>query len=352
MAKKSFFKERSIARIKKLHTSRAYKQYGLVEKINGLDPSEEGIIIKAQIVPGRFFINVKNGAQASRKCYHHGGLIALSHPETKEQCYNSNLTPLQLREQAFSKLEKIKEDEIYFTGFSFQPGWGDRTKRIVPLVWCPEAERLFAYAENMTNGIKVKPYKDSKKVKIEGASVVLEVPSRKQKKPRYQFKLLHVPILRSQYNLASVLSIKPALIYDESREPKSDRVAHDLFNIRYTWEKQREGSNVITFYPQDIAGYLGIIKEAYKTYNLTPLEMNPFALFSRKGTEFYKKLCNNILIYDPSLKSKGKLRKPHISEKSILLARAIGKFGHNEIAYWDPSRDGKIKDYDWAVKID
>jgi len=350
MAKKAFFKERTPAEIRKLHTNRTYKQYGLVERINGLSPDEEGLIIQAQIVPGRFYINVKNGAQASRKCYHHGDLIALNHPETKEKCYDSDLTPLQLREQAFSELEKMKENEINFTGFSFQPGWGDRMKRIIPFVWCPEAERLFAYAENMTEGIIVKSYKDSKKVRIEGASVVLEVPSRKQKKPRYQFKLLHVPILRSQNNLASALSIKPALVYDESREPKSDRVAHDLFNVRYTWENQRQGSNTITFYPQDIAGYLGIIKEAYKTYNLTPLEMNPFALFSRKGTEFYKKLCNNVLIFDPSLKTKDKLRKPHIAEKSILLARAIGRFGHNEIAYWDPARDGKIKDYNWAVK--
>ena len=222
MTKKSFFRERTPAMIKKLHNKEIYRQKGITERINGLDPSEEGLILRCQLIPGRFYINVENGAQASRKCYHHGDLIALSHPKTKEQCYNSNLTPLQLREQDFSKLEKMKEDEIYFTGFSFQPGWADRIKRIVPFVWCPEGGKLFAYAENMTEGIKVKPYKDSKKVRSEGASVVIEVPSRTQKKPRYQFKLLHVPILRSQYNLASILSIKPALIYDESREPKSD----------------------------------------------------------------------------------------------------------------------------------
>jgi hypothetical protein len=264
-SKKSFFIERTPAEIKNLHTRNAYKQYGLVEKINGLAPDEEGLIIQAQIVPGRFYINAENTAQASRKCYKHGDLLILNHPKKRKECYNSSMTPLQLREQVFSKLENIKEDETNFTGFSFQPGWGDRIERIVPFVWCPEAERLFAYAEKMTKGIEIKSYKDSKKVKNEGASVVIEVPSRTKKKSRYKFKLLHVPMIRSQDNLANSLTIKPALIYDESREPESDRVAHDIFNIKYTWENQRQGSNVITFYPQDIAGYLGIIKEAYNS---------------------------------------------------------------------------------------
>jgi len=59
-------------------------------------------------------------------------------------------------------------------------------------------------------------------------------------------------------------------------------------------------------------------------------------------------LNNNVLIYDPSLQSKDKLRKPHIVEKSVLLARAIRVFGHDETAYCDPVRDGKLRDYVWT----
>jgi len=73
-------------------------------------------------------------------------------------------------------------------------------------------------------------------------------------------------------------------------------------------------------------------------------------LFSRKGADIDRRVRNNVLIFDPTLTSKHKLRKLHLAERSILLARAIGKFGHDEIAYWEPGRDGKIKDYDWSVK--
>ena len=78
--------------------------------------------------------------------------------------------------------------------------------------------------------------------------------------------------------------------------------------------------------------------------------MKPFALFSRRGVEIYKRLCNNILIFDPTSTNKDHLRKLHLAEKSILLARAIGKFGHDEIAYWEPARDTKLKDYEWEIK--
>ena len=76
--------------------------------------------------------------------------------------------------------------------------------------------------------------------------------------------------------------------------------------------------------------------------------MNPFILFSKKGIEFYKKYVNNLLIYDPSLSSKDKLRKPHVVEKSLLLAKLFGVFNHDEIGFWNPERDGSLRDYDWS----
>ena len=56
---------------------------------------------------------------------------------------------------------------------------------------------------------------------------------------------------------------------------------------------------------------------------------------------------NNIVIYDPTLSSKDKLRKLHVAEKSILIGRAIGRFGADEIMYADGARDGKLENYDW-----
>jgi len=347
MARKSFFRERSINEIRSLNPKVIYKQKGLVERIDD-SGNEEALQLNCQIVPGKFFIGAKNSREASRKCYKYGETLRLQYPGTKEECDHSPLIPLKLREKALSRLRKMKEEEIEQIGYSSKPSWGDRTKRIVPFVWCPEALRLFGYSENTTDKIKVKAYKDARRAETEGAAVLAEVPSRRKDIGTYMFRLLHVPIIRSQFNLSSVLLLKPALLQEGARKV-SQRVPHDSANIRYPYESDPEKSEVITFYPQDIAAYIAVIRDETRGHNLTPLEMNPFALFSRRGAEIYKKLCNNILVYDPSVSAKGNLRKLHLAEKSILLARAIGKFGHEEIAYWEPTRDGKLRDYDWSV---
>ncbi len=350
--RKSFFREREVREIQDLSTQTVYYARGLVDRIDNLNPSNEALEIRTNIVPGRFFPKTTSEAEASRKCYKHGDLILLSHPRTQEGCYNTPEIPLATRARDFDKLRTMKEEEINFVGYSFQPTWGDRKKRVVPFAWLPEGLRLFSYSENIGNPIKIEPYADARKVISEGASIVAEVPSRSRKQPRYKFKLLHVPVIRSEKNLATVLTLKPGLVLEDEENPEnvsSGRTAHETYNIKYNWEKDREGSEVVTFYPQDVAAYISIIKHFNGKHNLTPIEMNPFAIPSQHQAEFYKKLGNNILMYDATLSSKDKLRKLHIAEKSILLARALGKFGNDDFAYWDPARDGKLKDYDWQI---
>lgn len=351
MTKKSFFNERTVAQIRELYVSETGRQRGLVRTIDDLDPKSDGLIVRAQIIPGRFFIGVENQAQASRKAYKHGDLITLSHPTSKQGCYESRKIPLQMRARDFGRLQEMREEEINFFGYSVRPGWGDRTRRVFPFVWMPEGVRLFGYAENH-GGIKVEAYDDAKKVRESGASVVVTVPSRTKKQSRYSFKLVSVPFFsQTPENLSTVLSMRPHVIQDEGTgEPGIGRTPHDSYNIKYGYRGDRESDNPITFYPHDLAGYLGIVKEQLKNHNLTAMEMNPFALPSKHQAEFYMKLCNNVLMYDPTLSGKVKLRKPHVAEKSLLLARAIGVFGHDDFAFWEPARDGKLKDYDWSVK--
>ncbi|RMD66551.1 hypothetical protein D6817_03920 [Candidatus Pacearchaeota archaeon] len=352
MTRKAFFNERSKSEILDLGLREVRRQRGLVELIDSLS-SGAGLVIRAQIIPGKFFRNSNTSAKASRKCYKHGDYIPLAHPRTLSKCSESPLIPLQLRAHAFNSeaFRRTREEEINFVGYSMRPGWSDRTRRVFPFVWMLEGARLFAYAENNAGGIGVEPYADARRVAREGASVVVEVPSRRRKQERYKFRLEHVPVVRSRYNLASVLTLKPQIIYDEtSGAIEKGRTEHDIYNIRYTYEDESEASRQITFYPHDVAAYLGIIKHYLSEHNLTPMEMNPFALPSRHAAEFYKKLCNNVLIFDPSLRSKDQLRKLHIAEKSILLGRAIALFGHDDFAYWDPTRDGRLRDYDWRIQ--
>jgi len=363
---KSFFKKRTINEIRDLNNYRTYTQRNLVEKIDNLDPDLDALEIRTIITPHKFFLNPKTGKytltgeQASRKCFKHGDLIPLSHPMTKNDCYYSCEIPLQIRARDFSKNSRHfkgkKEEDINYIGYSCSPQWGDRIRRVFPFVFIDQGVELFSYDENVVHGesldiedLEIQCYADAARVRREGADAIVSVPSRTKKHPRYRFKLLHTPILRSQSNLSTVLSLKPTEIRDEETgDIKQGRTLHDRYNIRYTYEDDKEGSEVITIYPQIVTAYLGIIKHENNKHNLTPIDMNPFALPSKQRAEFYKKLGNNILIYDPTLESKDKLRKPHLDEKSILLARGIWKFEHDNFAYWSPERDGKLKDY-WSI---
>ena len=339
MTKKSFFAERSESEILDLSLQDAYRQHGLVEKVVSLG-ANDGLVVRAQITPGRFHIGAGNSAEASRKCYKHGDLVALSQPRTMGQAYGCRDIPLAIRARDFSKLATMREEEINYVGYSWYPVFGnDRRKRVVPFVWVLEGARLFAYAENMASGIKVQAYGDSKRVDIEGANIVCSVPSRQRKKPRYNIRLKSVPV--------SGVTERRAVAWSLASETAESDVMHRVYDIRYTFEDAREGSNVFRFYPHDIAAYLAVVKNYWDQHNFTPLEMSPLALPSRLAADFYKKLGNNVLMFDPTLKSEDKTRKLHIDEKSILLARLIGQYGHDSTMYWDSARDGRLKEYNW-----
>ncbi len=359
--KKTFFQPRTEAQIMKLHNSYASSQRNLIERIDDLNPDEDALIIRARIIPGRFFRSKEGeltGKQASLKAYHHGDVISLDVPKSWHRCLQEPRIPLKFRQEAFEKaFEGLKEDEINYIGYTTRVNFGDRQIRFFPFVWMPEGVKFFGYAEKLTDEqIKADTkYKDAERARREGVSVPVEIPSRTKKQGRYRYRLAHVPIIRGIENLATVLNLKPAFQVQEDEEdyaePRRGRPEHDRWNFRYTWKNESEGSNRVTFYPHDVAAYLGIVKKELQNHNMTPMEMNPFALTSKHGAEIYKKLCNNILIYDPSLRAgKGGLRHLHIAEKSILWARAIKVFKHDDIAYWDPGRDGKLADYDWNFR--
>src|SRR3989344_3718225 len=101
MGDKSFFKERTIREIQRLKIKKVSRQKNLVEKINSLDPVEDALEIRTQIIPGKFFIGVETGKDASRKCLKHGPSILLPHPLTWSDCYRCPEIPLSMRDRAF-----------------------------------------------------------------------------------------------------------------------------------------------------------------------------------------------------------------------------------------------------------
>ena len=350
MSKKSFFAERTPLQIRKLRVKQVSTQKDLVVKIHSLNPAEEAIELRSCLIPGRYLYNTENWAQASRKALKHGPKLRLPHPTTWSECGRSPLIPLSLRAQALSGLEKMKEQNIQFSGYDVKPTWGDRTPRVYTFAWAPEGLRLFAYAERHAGGIKVESYANARRVARDGGSFVVEVPSRTVKSQRYKFRLDHVPVIRDSRNLTSVLTLKPAIMTEEETgEPEHGRTPHETYLMKYGYDTSQERDDVVNLYPQDLAAYLTIAREQWRAHNMTTMEMNPFIILSRAGAEFCNRLNNNLLVYDPTLTGKEKTRKPHIYEKSILIARAIGHFGHDEFAFCDWDRDGKPQDYDWSI---
>ncbi len=345
MAKKSFFKEKSEKEIRELNLRTVFSKKGLVEKILELNPASEGLEIRVQLLPGQFYRNTQSWKQASNKALKHGGYIPLSQPTTITEALKSRRLPHQIRKADFGQLDSIHEDEINLIGYSFKPIQGvDRRKRLVPFSWIMEGARIFAYSERLKKGIEVKPYDDAAKVEQEGADVIVIVPSRKKRQRRYTIRFKHVPIIDNQRKRAICWSLDTN--FERGEEPR-----HKTFNIRYRFEHDREGSDVKVFYPHEIAGYLAIAKHyAAKEGNRVPWDMNPFAKPSQKLVDFYKRITNNVVIYDPTLGKSGGTRKIHIAEECLLLGRAVRALGHDKTLFWNPERDPKtLADYDWTI---
>ena len=348
MVKKAFFKERTPVQIARLNTQNAYRQGRLVSRIRGLD-DDQGIIVRAQIIPGRFYSGTRTGEEATRKAYKHGDLIKLSQPKTQGAAFESNEIPLAIRARDFSKLQEKREEEINVIGYSWRPVQGrDRRMRKVVFSDAFEGAMRFAYAD-LFGGVQVKSYSDAKRVAKEGADVVCRVPSKQKKKPRYVIKLKHVPVEGSTERRAVTWSLSAEGGQWDEREESQEPMS-GVMNMRYTYEDDKEGSDIFTFTPHQIAACLGVINYHNKEHNWTPFEMSQFAIPSKMAADFYRKLCNNVAVFDPTVVSnKQKLRKLHRAEKSILIARLIGDQGHDATVYWDPGRDGKLRNYDWTV---
>lgn len=345
MAKKSFFDERTVPAIKRLKMRKAGTQRGLVNRIVGLDPGEEALEISCQIVPGRFHQKGATGAEAARKAYKHGNYLALSHGRTKTEALQDERLPHEIRREDFDELlGGMKEQEVNHLGYSFKPVQGsDKVKRLVPFAWILEGTKLFTYASQNTGGISVKRYDDAARVELEGTNVMTTVPARGAKKSRYNIRVGGVPVFDVESKNAIWTTFSTT--YSEGKMPE-----HNMWTFGYKFKDDAEQSRSLILYPHDVAAELGVTASyLVNEHNTVPWDMNPFAKPSEFAADFYRKLSNNVIVRDPSIKRKDGLRKPNIAERSILLARLVSKHGHDETMFWQAGRDARLSDYDWSI---
>ncbi|MCX6748358.1 MAG: hypothetical protein NT076_02025 [Candidatus Pacearchaeota archaeon] len=317
--KKPFFRQQTKAEIKRKNLVETVSLADLV----GLQ-TDQFVILQETLVP--------RGYESARKFMKHGYEVKLKRVYSLEQAIREGKTPVQLREQAFNDI-----DTRNYCGYSFLPLGRDRRKRKVSLVECLEGARIFAYAHQVSGaGIKVKAYSDSARVRLDGAEVVAEVPSRTKDEERIQLKLVSVPMIDCPEKYGVTLNIGS----DHSCGSKR-------FNIRYKYTDDKESSGIVNSCCHEIAAYLELIQQQWQEMNIIPLQMSQFAIPSQETVDYYLKLENNVLVKDTNLLCEDKLRKPNRAEKEIGLWNFVLALGHDRTFYSRACRDGDVQAYRW-----
>lgn len=339
--KKQFFREATIGEIKKKKFV-DFKDLGKLHIVATLEHDEYTAV--PNFVPEEY---------SYRKFMKHGPEVRIPRFFSLEQAVKQGRTPVQLREMAFNSLNGFE-----FCGYSFLPVLPteadkekdaelriDERKRKIALVECLEGARLFAYSHQSGVGIKVKAYSDSKRVRIDGAEVICDVPSRsvrgkRTEGMRMQFKLLSVPVVDSREKYAIAYNIGS----DHSCPAKR-------FNIRYRYTDDKESSGVVNICTHEIAAYLQVVQqELNDEKNIIPLQMCQFAIPSQETADYYLKWLNNVLIMKLDKKGEIKYHKPNRAHIEMGLWDFVGAKGHDETFYSMQSRDGNVRDYNWQVK--
>ena len=158
------------------------------------------------------------------------------------------------------------------------------------------------------------------------------MPSRTKKQPRHGIKFISVPVEGTDRKVGIAHSISTDHTCGRKR-----------FAIRYKDHDEKESSHVFTFCAHEIAAHLVILDFYMHTKkNMTPLEMNQFAIPTQETVDYYLNLMNRCLIQTSFDVDPRKLSK---AEMEILLWDLVQQEGHDStfFATKDP------KEYRWQL---
>ncbi len=329
MKKKSFFREPSVSKICHSRAPIEARRESLIELLLNVEENRY-LVLEEELIPERFYGN-------PRKFLKHGPMIPLKRYSNSKIAKEDKRIPLIQRVNAF---ERARENNRGYIGYSFKPVVGvDKKTRRVALPEILKGARLFAYVHQ--RGIPKKiirgVYEDAKRVKKEGASVLVEVPSTRKKARRYVFRIHGIPV----EDCPEKFLIPNRIYSDHICEGKRFR------ELRYNYEHSKEDSRDIYICQHEIAGIFGVIDYFWnERQNLLPLEFCPISIPSRKLSEIYKRLSDSFLV-----RKNGKLEKPNEAERAVILYLAVKELGHNETLFCKSTRDGNLSDYDWNLRI-
>lgn len=350
MTKKKFFKLRTTAKVRKMEGSEVYSGRNLVKRIMELDPDRESLRLRFRLTPSRF--GTRDSKVASRKNLRHGQYLELDQPYAVEKALRTTEIPLELRQKALEALSRMPEHENFCLGYSYRATFdsSDKTRIYVPFWSIMDGCMRDTYDQTVCKsmpeafgaGSEVEFANGGKRVSKEGLTVVVRVPSSTEGEGKYRIKWTHVPVEDNIWKRVACWKTRPGY--------GTENPDHEVFNIKYMEMEDLDDSDFHMIYPQDVHASHIVIRHFMRNHNLVPFERSQIAIPSKVAAEYWGKLCNNIVIWDPSLsQGKGDYRHLHLDEKSMLQARQVGVLGPEATMYWDVERDGKIGDYKWRA---
>lgn len=330
---KQYFQTPTLAQITRdsrpVYVSRPYK---FVEKAFGVEEGEH-LVVNSMLIPPRF--------KTAKKFLKHGDFVEIPTPESIDEAVEKYMVPWLLRQEEFNSIHSI-----YNAGCSFRPFadfQDDKRERRVRLVEKCEALRGMSYGAQTGFDIDmIKAYDDAERVSKDGATIAVTVPSRTKKQPRYKFNMQSIVI--------------------DSNDPNSYAIANGFYttidipvkrwSFRYNFYDDKEDSSVVNIFAPEISPfYKFMMQELHDEYNpnKSVAEMSPFGIPTNLTVEYYKRLLSKVVIYDPRLKSKNKLRKLNKAEQEVMLWALVKETDYNQTFFrMLNSRDGPIEGIDWT----
>ncbi len=330
MPKKEYFRVPTVAKI-----IRGYEPVdsrgNYVDEVLSLRDNQV-LVIENSIIP--------SGFKTPRKFLKHGNFVELRTPRDLEESVESSMYPWILRKNAFDSI-----DSMYNAGYSFKPfgeHQDDKRTRRVRLVECLEAERILAYGHQTGFDIEVeKVYGKASRIPKDGARIRVSVPSRTIKHDRYEFYLDSVVLDSNDPNKFAIANGISSTLSMPAKE----------HNWRHNYYKDKEDSRTFNLFAHEIAAYYKVMFQQAKKRkpNISPLEMSPFPIPTKLTRDFYKKLISMVVVDDPSLKSRQKLRRLNKAEQEILLWDLVRKFEYVVTMYSTRKEDGRLQEADWTL---
>ena len=273
-------------------------KYNLVETVRGLS-NDQAIILdisegdeSQDLLPERY--------HSSENFLKHGRKVVID--GTDAMCKS--------REEKFGRIH-ASESFAEYAGISWKPPRGtvDERTRIVHLVDCMDAVRIFHYLANNQGTEFVHEAKPSRKGPVEVANYGINIPSRsEEKRENVGVTLMHTPYTRKGSPARVVASL----------EGKCDCEYNRFNNLVY--QDKSTGTKFPLFMDMHIiAAYLAVIDKEQKSLNnfmkkkgksLMPcaaMVYNPFPLPAQRSLQDYIKLENQAMVKDVARDNEGKV---------------------------------------------